>query len=235
MRCLRLVMSECFLSGRGQGHVSNFYSALRIFRRSKSSVYGWYTQLDRSRFVYDTLYTMEATRSRHGWVHMFITHRPSLTLQLHNFELFRICRRPTSIFCTVAWQLARFQLTRRIALSLGDSWAACCIFAHLRANSQWRHPRKKQTYSLVGSGLQAVLSHEILRSNDSRRLYDERPVGRSSYSRRESLERRLSCKETVCRPDPTPQVFQTDIESRQIHSQCRRPCQLSEVMNAKLS
>jgi len=25
MRCLSLVMSECSLSGRGQGHVSNFY------------------------------------------------------------------------------------------------------------------------------------------------------------------------------------------------------------------
>ena len=25
MRCLTLVMSECSLSGRGQGHVSNFY------------------------------------------------------------------------------------------------------------------------------------------------------------------------------------------------------------------
>jgi len=32
---------------------------------------------------------------------------------------FRTCR--TSSFCTVAWQLARFQLTRRIARSLGDS------------------------------------------------------------------------------------------------------------------
>jgi len=28
----------------------------------------------------------------------------------------------TSSFCTVAWQLARFQLTRRIARSLSDSW-----------------------------------------------------------------------------------------------------------------
>jgi len=37
--------------------------------------------------------------------------------------LFRTCR--TSSFCTVAWQLARFQLTRRIARSLGDSWASC--------------------------------------------------------------------------------------------------------------
>jgi len=25
MRSLRLVVSECFLSGRGEGHVSNFY------------------------------------------------------------------------------------------------------------------------------------------------------------------------------------------------------------------
>jgi len=32
---------------------------------------------------------------------------------------FRTCR--TSSFCTVAWQLARHQLTRRIARSLGDS------------------------------------------------------------------------------------------------------------------
>jgi len=31
---------------------------------------------------------------------MFITHRPTVTLQLHNFDLFRTCR--TSSFCTVA-------------------------------------------------------------------------------------------------------------------------------------
>ena len=36
---------------------------------------------------------------------------------------FRTCR--TSSFCTVAWQLARFRLTRRIARSLGDSSASC--------------------------------------------------------------------------------------------------------------
>jgi len=58
-------------------------------------------------------------------VHIFITHRPALTLQLHKFDLFRTCR--TSSLCTVAWQLARFQLTQRIARSLGDSWASCCI------------------------------------------------------------------------------------------------------------
>jgi len=46
-------------------------------------------------------------------------------LQLHNFDLFRTSR--TSSFCTVAWQLARFQLARRIARSLGDSWASCFL------------------------------------------------------------------------------------------------------------
>ena len=40
-----------------------------------------------------------------------------------SIDLFRTCR--TSSFCTVAWQLARFQLTRRIARSLGDSGASC--------------------------------------------------------------------------------------------------------------
>jgi len=35
---------------------------------------------------------MEATCTCHGWVHMFITHRPTLNLQLHNFDLFRTCR-----------------------------------------------------------------------------------------------------------------------------------------------
>ena len=66
----------------------------------------------------------KATRTHHGWVHMFIIHRPALTLQLHKFDLFRTWR--TSSFCTVARQLVRFQLTRRIARSLGDSWACCC-------------------------------------------------------------------------------------------------------------
>ena len=136
-------MSECSLSGRGQCHVSDFYIlhfGLRKFRHSKSSLYWWYTQLDRRRFVYDTYKTMKATQARHGWVHMFITHRstlilqpwrsdgrrtlsPTTTLQLHNFDLFRTCR--TSSFSTVAWKLARFQLTQRIARSLGDSWASC--------------------------------------------------------------------------------------------------------------
>jgi len=89
---------------------------------------------------------VEATRLRHGWVHRFITHRPTVTLQLPNFDLFRTCR--TSSFCTVAWQQARFQLTRRIARSLGDSWASFLvpifewiqptyIFCLLLSTAQW--------------------------------------------------------------------------------------------------
>jgi len=76
MQSLSLVMSECFLSGHGQGQVSNFYivDGLRKLRHSKSSVYRWYTQLDRRRFVYDTYKTVKATRMCHGWVYMFITH-----------------------------------------------------------------------------------------------------------------------------------------------------------------
>jgi len=103
------------------------YCEFRKFRHSKSSVglYSWYPQLVRGRFVYDTYRIMEATRSRHGSVHMFITHCPTVILKLHNLDLFRTC---TSSFCTVAWQFSRFQLTRRIARSLGDSWASCFYF-----------------------------------------------------------------------------------------------------------
>jgi len=58
MRSLSLVMSECSLSGRGQGHVSNFYTVdlencATASRRYKSDIH--ITQLDRRRFVYDTL------------------------------------------------------------------------------------------------------------------------------------------------------------------------------------
>ena len=119
---------KSFLKGAWSGSREQFlHCGLRKFRHSKSSVYctGDIHNLVRSRFVYDTYKTMEATRSRHGWVHMFIIHRPTVTLQLHNFDLFRTC---TSSFCTVAWQKARFQLTRRIARSLGDSWASCACW-----------------------------------------------------------------------------------------------------------
>ena len=47
---------------------------------------------------------MKATRTRHGWVHIFITHRPTLTLQLHNFDLFRTCRKVVSALLHGHWQ-----------------------------------------------------------------------------------------------------------------------------------
>ena len=68
MRSLSLVMSECSLSGRGQGHVSNFYIVdLENFAKQvvgRQVIYS--TELDRRRFVYDTYKTMKATRRRHG-------------------------------------------------------------------------------------------------------------------------------------------------------------------------
>ena len=70
---------------------------------------------------------MRATRSCHGWVHMFITHCLQLNFQLRTVDLVRTCR--ASSFCTVAWQLTRFQLTQRIARSLGDSWASCYLLS----------------------------------------------------------------------------------------------------------
>ena len=61
MRSLNLVISECSLSGRGQGHVNNFYIVdLENFATASRK------KLDRRRFVYDTYKTMEATRTRHG-------------------------------------------------------------------------------------------------------------------------------------------------------------------------
>jgi len=73
------MMSECSLSWRGQGHVSNFCivdlenfaTASRLYtRHGNMTLYKFcivlYTQLVRGRFVYDTSETMKATRSRHG-------------------------------------------------------------------------------------------------------------------------------------------------------------------------
>jgi len=100
------------------------HCGLRKFRHSKSSVYRW---LHNSTFVGLFMTPIRQWKRLERvtvacTVHMFITHRPTVTLQLHNFDLLRTCR--TSSFCTVAWQLARFQLTRRIAWSFGDSWAS---------------------------------------------------------------------------------------------------------------
>ena len=98
-------MSECSLSGRGQGHVSNFYIVdLENLTTASHRYTGDIHNSVRSRFVYDTYKTMEATRSRRGWVHVFITHRPTLTLQLHNFDLFRLVVQVVSALLRGSWQ-----------------------------------------------------------------------------------------------------------------------------------
>ena len=66
MQSLSLLMSECSLSGRGQGHVSNFYIVdLENFAKAIVGMQAIYTTRPR-RFVYDTYKTMKATRTCHG-------------------------------------------------------------------------------------------------------------------------------------------------------------------------
>ena len=106
MWSLSLVVSECSLSGRSQGHVSNFY-------------------------IVDLENFATASRRYTGDIHnstvvgLFMTRCLQLNFQLHTIGLVRTCR--ISSFCTVAWQLARLLLTRRIVRSLGDSWATCTV------------------------------------------------------------------------------------------------------------
>ena len=61
MRSLSLVMSERFLSGRGRGHVSNFY-IVDLGKISPQQVVGRQVinTTQRRRFVYDTFETMGA-------------------------------------------------------------------------------------------------------------------------------------------------------------------------------
>jgi len=62
MQSLSFVINECLLSGRGQGHVSNFYAVdLENFATASRR----YTQLDRRRFVYDTLPPTKPPNSYH--------------------------------------------------------------------------------------------------------------------------------------------------------------------------
>jgi len=75
-------MTECFLSGRGQRHVSNFY-------------------------IVDLQNFATASRRYTGDIHnstvvgLFMTHWLLVNLQLHTIGLVRTCR--ISSFCTVAW------------------------------------------------------------------------------------------------------------------------------------
>ena len=124
MWSLSLVMSECSLSGRGQGHVSNFYIVdLENFATASHR----YTGDIHNSTVVGLFMTHLDNGSRLGRVMvectLFMAHCLRLNLQLHTISLVMTCR--ISSFCTVGWQLAIFQLTRRISRSLGDSWASC--------------------------------------------------------------------------------------------------------------
>jgi len=82
MQSLSLVMSECSLSGRGQGHDSNFY-------------------------IVDLENFATAGRQYTGDIHnstvvgLFMTHCLQLNLQLYTIGLAWTCR--ISSFCTDAW------------------------------------------------------------------------------------------------------------------------------------
>jgi len=95
---LTLPMKNLPWKGRSQGHVSNFYIVdLEIFATASRRYTGDIHSSVRSRFVYDTYKITETTRLRYGWVHMFITHRLTVTLQLNfGFYLAMLCIRGTS-------------------------------------------------------------------------------------------------------------------------------------------
>ena len=118
------------------------HCGLSKFRHSKSSVYNSSV----IGLFMTPIRQWKATRSRDGFVHMFITHYFQLNLQLHNIDMVWTYRR--SSFCTFAWQLARFQLARRIARSLGDSWAFCTNVVGVRTTIYnrlaYRHFRERE-------------------------------------------------------------------------------------------
>jgi len=68
MQSLSLVMSECFVSGRGQGHVSIFYIVdLENFATASRRYTGDIHNSTRRRFVYDTLPPTKPPTSYHRY------------------------------------------------------------------------------------------------------------------------------------------------------------------------
>jgi len=74
MRSLSLVLSECFLSGRGQGHVNNFYTVvLENFATACRRYTGDIHNSVRSRFVYDTYTTIRDSNASRLGAHVYYT------------------------------------------------------------------------------------------------------------------------------------------------------------------
>jgi len=126
--CTRVghVMSECSLSGRGQGHMSNLYIVDLANFATASCRYTGGIHYSTSSVCLWHLRQWQPTRSRHGWVHI-VYHALPPTKPPTSCDQFGQDLSYKGSFCTVVWQLARLLLTRCIARSLGDSWASCCI------------------------------------------------------------------------------------------------------------
>jgi len=73
MWSLSIVVSECSLSGRGQGHVSNFYIVdLENFATASSRYTGDIHNSTVVGLSMTPIRQWKATRLCHGWVHMFL-------------------------------------------------------------------------------------------------------------------------------------------------------------------
>jgi len=94
------MMNECSLSGRGLGHVSNFYIVdLENFAKACRR----YTGDIHNSSVVGLFMTPIRQWKRLDRV-MFIAHCPTVTLQLHKFDLFRTCRTVVSARLRGSWQ-----------------------------------------------------------------------------------------------------------------------------------
>ena len=98
-------MSECSLSERGQGHVSNFY--IVDFENFATASRRYTGDIHNLTVVglFMTPDTMGAD-SVASWLSAHCLSPLRLNLQLHTIDLVMTCR--ISSFCTVAGQLARF-------------------------------------------------------------------------------------------------------------------------------
>jgi len=73
MWSLSIVMSECSLSGRGQGRVSNFYIVdLEYFATASRRYTGDIHNSTVVGLFMTPIRQWKATRSRHGWMHMYV-------------------------------------------------------------------------------------------------------------------------------------------------------------------
>jgi len=119
MWSISLVMTDCPLSGHGQGHVSNFYILdLENFATAGCQCIGVINKLVDGQLVhctYDGEHVMAECIN--------LLYMSTVTLWLHYFALLWTCRKSCSY--TVMQQLARFWLTHCITRSICGSRVSC--------------------------------------------------------------------------------------------------------------